>query len=99
MQSNGVDVPGAHIVDGQFVEFTAQNLPSGSLWNLQVRYPAPCESIAICFTPLLMTALSSSGESSVHRQRTKTHQKFRQLPLPGRGEGWGCPVLAQQRDR
>jgi hypothetical protein len=41
MQVNGADMVGARVVDGQTVEVSAQSLASGSLWSVQVRYPAP----------------------------------------------------------
>ena len=41
MQANGADLAGARVVDGQTIEVSAQNLASGSLWSVQVRYPAP----------------------------------------------------------
>ena len=41
MQANGADLAGARVVDGQTIEVSAQNLASGSLWSVEVRYPAP----------------------------------------------------------
>jgi len=41
MQVNGADRAGARVVNGQTVDVSAQNLPAGSLWSIQVRYPAP----------------------------------------------------------